>query len=299
MEPRRHSLAVPNTFGAEGKHELVFHDWGDVNATGIVVCVHGLTRNARDFDFLAATLAGHGRRVFTLSMAGRGESEWLKDPVDYNYASYVADCLAVLDNFHLRTVDWVGTSMGGIIGMIIAAKNPARIRKLVMNDVGMKLPKEALKRIYDYVHGMPRRFATRIEADAYLREVFAPFNITDPDLWMRFVDTSLLPLPHAEGGFKLACDPNILEPLRAATKNFTDVADISMADIWEEVKQPTLILHGEQSDVLTAETVRAMKATHPRAESVTVPNVGHAPALMTDDQISLVVNWLIPQGLGL
>src|SRR5262249_31128337 len=151
---------------------------------------------------------------------GRGESEWLENPIDYNYASYVADCLAVLDNFHLRTVDWVGTSMGGVIGMIIAAKHAVRIRKLVLNDVGMKLPKEALQRIYDYVGNMPKHFATRLELDTYLREVFAPFKITDPEHWQKFIDHSVLP----DGdGVKLACDPAILEPVRAVTKNFTEI----------------------------------------------------------------------------
>ncbi len=297
MEPRTHHIAVANTFGATGKHEIVFYDWGDANATKTVVCVHGLTRNARDFDHIATALAERGRRVFTLSMAGRGESAWLNDIADYNYASYAADCLAILDNFHIRTVDWIGTSMGGIIGMIIAAQHTDRIRKLVLNDVGMKIPKEALGRIYEYVHGMPRRFATREEADAYLRVVFAPFNITDPTLWTEFVDHSLL--PHEEGGFKLACDPNILEPLRIASKDFSDVADVSLTDIWEQIRQPTLILRGELSDILSEETVRAMKATHPRAESVAIPNVGHAPSLMEGGQISTVVNWLIPQGLGI
>ncbi len=296
-ELRMHRILVPNLMAGQGKHALAVYDWGDANATSTVVCVHGLTRNARDFDAIARTLAARGKRVFALSMAGRGESEWLTNPIDYNYVSYAADCLAVLDNFHIRNVDWIGTSMGGIIGMMLAAQHPDRIRKLVLNDVGMKLPKEALARIYEYVQTMPRRFETREAADAYLRKTFAPFNITNPDHWQVFVEYSLL--PHAEGGVKLACDPNILEPLRAVTQEFTDVADVSLTELWEKIRQPTFILRGALSDILSEETVRAMKATHPRAESVVIEGVGHAPSLMEEHHIRTVLNWLIPQGIGL
>ncbi len=297
MESRTHRMHVPNLMAGSGKHALEVRDWGDVNTQQVVICVHGLTRNARDFDRIAAALAQRGKRVFSISMAGRGESEWLSNTADYNYASYAADCLAVLDNFHIRTVDWIGTSMGGIIGMIIAAHHPDRIRKLVLNDVGMKLPKEALARIYEYVHGMPRQFASREEADIYLRKTFAPFNITDPTHWAEFTEHSLR--VHEAGGFKLACDPNILEPLRIASNNFTDVADVSLTDLWEKIRQPTFILRGERSDILSEETVRAMKATHPRAESATIPDVGHAPSLMEESHIRIITNWLIPQGLGI
>jgi len=155
MQPRRHSLLVPDLIDQKQKHEIVFYDWGSVDASEVVVCVHGLTRNAHDFDALAATLADRGKRVFSLNMAGRGESAWLANPMNYNYAQYAADCLAVMDNFHLRGVEWVGTSMGGIIGMIIAANHASRIKKMVLNDVGTFLSKEALKRIYDPAIALP------------------------------------------------------------------------------------------------------------------------------------------------
>jgi pimeloyl-ACP methyl ester carboxylesterase len=208
----------------------------------------------------------------------------------------VTDCLAVIDSFHIRTVDWIGTSMGGIIGMIIAAKFPTRIRKLVLNDVGIHLPAAALERIYTYLRNMPREFTSREAADRYLARIFEPFGITDPELWRAFVDHSLL-----TGGatLKLACDPAIVELFRRDTKEFTDIAAVNLAEFWEAVRQPTFILWGETSDLLNAEIVRSMKATHPRAESLMIPKVGHAPALMTDDQIRPVVNFLVPQGLGI
>ena len=290
MEPTRHSIPLPNP-DKNGRHDLVFYDWGDPLADHVVVCVHGLTRNARDFDLLAQALAQRGRRVFTLSMAGRGESAWLENPMDYTYATYIADCLKLLDNFHLRQVDWVGTSMGGIIGMAIASAHPARIRKLVLNDIGTLLRKEALERIYAYVQSIPTSFADRAEADAYLREVFKPFGINDLPVWEPFVDSSLLP---AEGGrVKLACDPAILEPVRAETKNFTEINEINIGNLWEKVLIPTLILRGENSDILDAQTVSAMRATNHRAVSRTIPDVGHAPSLMVPEQISLVADWLV------
>ena len=289
MQPIRHSIRLPNTFSAEGVHEIVFYDWGNVDAPRVTVCVHGLTRNAHDFDIIAPALAATGRRVIAINMAGRGESEWLKDPTSYNYASYVADCIAVMDNFHMREVEWLGTSMGGIIGMMIAAQYPYRIRKLVMNDIGALLTKTALTRIYEYVRTMPSTFVDRAAADSYLRTAFAPFNITDPALWEQFVDASLIT---RDGQLRYACDPAIAIPLGAATENYTKIEDVNLSPIWAEVQVPTLILHGAESDILQANTISAMRATNLNTESITFQGVGHAPALMTDDQIRPIINWL-------
>jgi len=287
-------LPVPNTVSGDGRHAISYYDWGDPLASHTVVCVHGLTRNARDFDLLAAELVKRGRRVLCLSMAGRGASEWLKDTADYNYMSYMADCIRVLDNFHLRQVDWVGTSMGGIIGMLIASEHEDRIRKMVLNDIGARLKKEALQRIYAYVQSIPERFTSRAEADSYLRTVFAPYNISHLPVWEDFVSNSLL--LQTDGSFRLACDPAIIDPLRVSTNNFTEIEDANLAPIWAKIFIPTLILRGEQSDILDAETTSAMRSTNPRAESVIIKDVGHAPSLMTPDQIKLVADWLMSSG---
>ena len=290
MTPRRHVFPAKNTAGAPGTHDLVFYDWGEINAPRTVICVHGLTRNANDFDRLAAALAQHKRRVLTINIAGRGESAWLGDPAGYNYASYVADCLAIMDNFHLRGVEWIGTSMGGIIGMMLAAANPGRIRKLVLNDIGIRLSAEALQRIFTYVSSMPTRFASLAEGDAYLAENFKPFGITGTEFWADFVKTSFL--PNEDGSFRYACDPAIATPLREATQNFTEVRDVNLADFWDKIDIPTLILRGAESDILSPETVRVMCSTNMRADAVTIEGVGHAPALMTDAQIRIVNGWL-------
>ena len=290
MQPRRHSIFVPNTMSAAGKHELVFFDYGDENAQRVVICVHGLTRNAHDFDILAQALAATGRRVFSINMAGRGESPRLDDPMGYNYFSYTADCLAVMDNFHLRGVEWIGTSMGGIIGMLVAAQNPGRIRKLILNDIGIHLSADAFKRIVDYVSTLPDSFASREEASTYLRGVYAAFGITDPALWEKFVDASLT--ADADGTLRYACDPAILEPVKIATQNYTQFQDVNLADVWDQIDIPTYVLHGADSDVLTIETIKAMRSRNTRMESVTLPGIGHAPSLMSVDQVALVINWL-------
>lgn len=287
MEPRFHTIKVANLSG-KGTHSLTFYDWGNVDAKDTVMCVHGLTRNAHDFDTLAPALAARGFRVLALNMPGRGTSAWLEDPMGYTYPAYMADCLAVMDNFHLRIVDWVGTSMGGIIGMMVEA-NSERIRKLVLNDIGTRLSAEALQRIYTYVTAMPKEFSDRAAADAYLRDAFKPFGITDPALWEKFVDHSLVT---REGKLCYACDPRILEPLRELSKGFTEVQATDLTTLWERVKIPTLILHGAESDVLSIETIREMKDANPKVVSTSYAGVGHAPALMTPDQVSRVVDWL-------
>lgn len=290
MEPRRHSLRLPDLSGG-GTHEISFYDWGPEDAADVVIAVHGLSRNARDFDFIAQGLAGAGRRVFALNMAGRGDSEWLAQPMLYNYATYMADCLAVMKNFHLRTVDWLGTSMGGLIGMMIAASNPGRIRKLVMNDIGCHLGAPALQRIYSYVRSMPTRFATRAEGEIYLKEAFAPFKITDPRIQQHFMDHTLQPT--ADGGWRIACDPAIGVPIAAQTNNFADVNDVSLAEVWEKILIPTLIIRGGESDILDEVTVKAMRATNPKAQEYLVPGVGHAPYLAEPAQYQRVIDWLV------
>lgn len=288
---RRQSVHVPNYNGKPGTHEIVFYEWGNPKAARTVMCVHGLTRNGHDFDLLAAELARRDCRVICPSMPGRGESGWLPDPADYVSMNYASDCLSLLDQLDLKQVNWVGTSMGGIIGMNVAASHPARIRKLVLNDIGMLVRGEALQRIYLSMHETPPRFATRAEADAYLRKAAASFGITQPDKWKLFFDYSFEKVPR--GGYRRSYDPNILNIKREDTHDFADIQDVDLSPFWQAIKIPTLILRGEISDILDAQTVEAMLALNPNAKSVTIAGVGHAPALMTDGQIALVAGWLL------
>lgn len=283
-----HTLYIPASDTCEA-HRLFYRDYGNINAKRTAVCVHGLARNGDDFDALARALAETDTRVIVPDMAGRGSSDWLKDPMSYHYGTYVADCTALLDNFHLRNVHWIGTSMGGLIGMMIAAATTGRIRSLVLNDIGSFLPKEALMRIYRYLEALPKRFATRDEADAYMRTNYAGFGITDTAQWQHFVDTSL---EAVDGGYRLRFDPAAVEPLKRESKNFTEVHDVNLAELWVNTKLPSLIIRGALSDVLMPFTVDAMKSVNIRAQSVVYPNVGHAPALLDDAQISPILRFL-------
>lgn len=284
---RTHRFTVKASESGTEAHALALYDWGPESDPTPVICVHGLTRNARDFDWLAAALAAQGRRVIAISMAGRGESDLLRDPMHYTYATYVADCLAILDNFHLRQVDWMGTSMGGIIGMTIASLRPGRIRKLVLNDIGALLKKSALERIFANVRAMPASFPSRAEAETYIRRAYAPFGLTTEEHWQEFIRISLLESP-----LRLGCDPRIIDPIAHDTANFTEIQEINLAELWKTISMPTLILRGEQSDILDASTVSAMRTTNLQAEGVTIPSVGHAPALMDPAQIQIVTDWL-------
>jgi pimeloyl-ACP methyl ester carboxylesterase len=280
----------PQTTDKASQHQLAYYDWGNPDAEQVVVCVHGLTRNARDFDFLAEALVQNGARVITISMAGRGLSTRLENPMLYGYPTYVADCLALLDNFHLRHVDWVGTSMGGIIGMMIASTHPERVRHLVLNDIGSYLGKEALQRIYGYVRNLPQQFTSAAEADRYFRNALAPWGIDSDAQWQHFLRHSYRT---AEDGICIPlCDPLIAESLRALSQDFTHIEDINLADIWSPIRIPCLILRGEYSDILDSLTLDAMKRTNPNAHTATVQGCGHAPALADRSQIALITQFL-------
>lgn len=291
MRIETHTLSIPASDTCEA-HRLVYRDYGSIDAPRTAVCVHGLARNGDDFDMLAIALAEKGTRVIVPDMAGRGGSDWLRDPMSYHYGTYVADCIALLDNFHLRNVHWIGTSMGGLIGMMIAAATQGRIRSLVLNDIGSFLPKEALMRIYHYLDALPKRFANYDEADAYMTKNYTGFGITKPHQWRAFVHRSIEPLDDEEGALRLRFDPAVVEPLKRESNNFTEVHDVNLGELWTKVKLPTLIIRGELSDVLLPFTVDAMKSVNIRAQSVVYPAVGHAPALLDDAQISPILRFL-------
>jgi pimeloyl-ACP methyl ester carboxylesterase len=252
--------------------------WGDPGADPLV-CVHGLSRNGRDFDELARALAD---RFFVLcpDLPGRGQSEWLDDPALYQPLTYVlalAHLLAWVD----RPVLWVGTSLGGICGMLAASAAGNPLRRLVLNDIGPHVPKAALQRIVEYVGALPD-FAGLGEAEAYLRRVHAPFGRLTDAQWRHMAETSTRPLPG--GRLALHYDPAMTKPLLAAP-----VEDTDMWRFWDKITIPMLILRGAESDVLPAETADRMR---PRAEVHEVPDCGHAPALMDAPTIAVIRRFL-------
>ncbi len=294
MRIEAHMLSIPARDGCEA-HRIFCRDYGNENAQRTVVCAHGMMRNGDDFDLLARALAATGVRVLVPDMAGRGNSDWLKNPLSYTYATYIEDCKFLLQNFHLRQVDWVGTSMGGIIGMLIASSDTRTmpfIRRLVLNDVGSFIPKQALTHIYSYVDALPKNFPTREEAADYIRRNYTEFGISE-ERFDAFIDRSIE--ESAEGGFRLRADPEIIAPIRHDTEHFTKVNDVNLNTAWEEIRLPTLIIRGANSRLLLPETVQAMKASNLRASSIEYKGCGHAPALEDARQISDILDFLQPE----
>ena len=278
MTPRQHCLRY---LLAGGFHSLAWTEWGPADGAPIL-CVHGLTRTGRDFDTLAASLAAQGRRVLCPDLPGRGGSAWLPDPMLYTPPSYVvalAHLLARLDG----PVDWVGTSLGGICGMMVAAGTGHPIRRLVLNDIGSRVPSSAADRIAAYVR-LPLSFPDVATLESHLRQVHAPFGPLTDAQWRHLAETSARALP--DGRFGLHYDPGIAVPFEHSP---TGPVDLSM--VWSRVSVPTLLIRGADSDILDAETAADM-ATRPGVSLAVLPGIGHAPALMEAGQIALVAEFL-------
>jgi pimeloyl-ACP methyl ester carboxylesterase len=295
--------------GPAGFHRIAYTDWGDPTNPHVVICVHGLARNSRDFDFLAAALE-HDCRVVCMDVVGRGESDWLEAKSDYTFSTYLSDAAAMLARvtapavsgflqkvFHWRRtkVDWVGTSMGGLLGMFLAAKRRSPIRRLVLNDVGALVPWGALFRIKGYVT-RDRRFKDLDAVEAYLREVCASFGPLSDAQWRHLAAHSAQEGP--DGELALRYDPGIGESLQGRIDPEFPIGlelmrGIDLWSLWSKVECPTLVLRGAESEVLQKETVDEMRKRKPDLEVAEFPGVGHAPALMSAEQIGVVKEFLL------
>lgn len=269
---------------ALGFHAMAYTQWGRDDAPGTVVCVHGLTRNGRDFDHLALDLAD-ARRVVCPDVVGRGRSDRLANPDLYGYAQYMADMTALIARLDVGAVDWVGTSMGGLIGMMLAAQPQSPIRRLVINDAGPFIPKAALERIAGYV-GKDPVFDDIRGVEAYLRLVLAGFGRLSDEEWRHMAEHSSRRLP--DGRFALAYDPGIGKPFTTLALN-----DLDLWPLWDRITCPVLVLRGADSDLLLPETAAEMTRRGPRARLVEVPHCGHAPSLMAPEQIAVVRGFLL------
>lgn len=269
---------------AEGRpHEIAYVEWGDPASPRAVVCVHGLTRQGRDFDFLARRLVADGFRVVCPDVAGRGLSDRLPRADLYGVPQYVADMTALMAGLGLDEVDWVGTSMGGLIGMAIAAMPGTPIRRLVLNDVGPFLPAEAIHAIGRNVLGNPPLHETFEDAEARLRLVYRTFGDLGDAGWRHIAEHSFVETPQ---GWRPHYDPAIGEAFRS------EIADVSLWPLWDAISRPTLVLRGASSDLLPRETADEMTRRGPKARVVEIPGCGHAPALFAEDQIAVVAGWL-------
>jgi pimeloyl-ACP methyl ester carboxylesterase len=287
MKPRL--LEVP-VLGRDGFLRLAYAEWGPPNATQTIVCVHGVSRNGRDFDVLAADLAERGARVVCPDLPGRGRSDWLSSPTQYTDRAYLRAMATLLARLDVEQVDWVGTSLGGHIGMMLAAQPGSPIRRLVLNDFGARVSAAALRRLGAYLL-RSWHFDTIEQAEAHLRDIHAPFGRLTDEQWRHLTMHSLSPV--ASGGFRFHYDPAIAG--RFAVPLFLDVV---LWQLWEGIACPVLVLRGEQSDLLSRETVTGMRQRGAAAragsvEVVSIPGCGHAPALMDDTQIALVRDFLL------
>jgi pimeloyl-ACP methyl ester carboxylesterase len=271
--------------GPQSPHRIAYTEWGQPSLRPPVICVHGLVRNARDFDRLAAALERDDRQVFCPDMPGRGQSEWLSDPALYTNAQYAEDMKAFIASLGITSVDWVGTSMGGLVGMLLAAQPDTPIRRLVINDIGPFIPLSSLKRIAGYVGIMPE-FADLAAAERHLRQLYAPFGITEDEDWHDMAEHSVRKLPN--GKWTLNYDPAIAQGFNAIDR------DVDLWEIYDRISCPTLVLRGMQSDILASTTALEMTERGPKPNLVEFPKVGHAPALMETTQIMLIEGFLRP-----
>jgi len=271
--------------GAHGLHRMAYTEWGAAENPRVVICVHGLTRCSRDFDFLAQALA-RDYRVICPDVVGRGKSDWLVHKNDYALPLYVADMVTLIARLNVDQVHWVGTSMGGLIGMLLAGLPQSPITRLVLNDVGPVITIESLKRIGEYVGRAPK-FTDIEEAEKFVRVVSAPFgNLTDAQ-WRHLTVHSTRSA--AGGGLEMAYDPGIAESFRQALVE----QDVDLWPVYDAILCPALVMRGAQSDLLSHETAVAMGKRGPRAQVVEIPEVGHAPMLMDAMQIDLVQRFLL------
>ena len=262
-------------------HTIHYTEWGDKNNPP-VVCVHGLTRNGRDFDYLAKELSKE-HLVICPDIPGRGSSDWLENKLLYNYDTYIRDMILFLDSQKLSNVKWVGTSMGGLIGMMIKAIRPDLIGKMVLNDIGPHIPLTALERISRYV-GMAPEFNSIEQAERHFRKAYAPFGIISDADWRYFTIHSVM--NHKDNIMIPAYDP-------AIAYIFAQVNDdVDLWSLWENIHGDFLVIRGLDSEILLADTAKKMQATKENITLFEIENVGHAPALMDEIQIKTIAEWL-------
>lgn len=274
----RRSIRLGEPFG---EVELSWLEHG-ANGGEPVVCVHGLTRNAHDFDHLAGILAERGRHVLAVDVVGRGESSRLTDPNLYQLPVYADHLARWLELRGFAQVDWVGTSMGGLIGILLAARAPSPVRRLIINDIGPFVPGEATAYIRAYL-ALDPVFPDLAALEAHLRIIHAGFGALTDEQWRALAIHSGR---ESAEGWRMHYDPAIREPFLAAE------GDIDLWQPWQAVRCPIHVLHGAESPLLTQAILEQMRKTQPGLQSVTLPGVGHAPALNTDEQTGIILRWL-------
>jgi len=279
-EPVTHSI---QGLSLQGFHKVAYTEWGDRDNPNVLVCVHGLSRNSRDFDYLARALQKKFR-VICPDLVGRGDSERTGNPATYNVIQYINDMVALIARINTKEINYLGTSLGGIIGMILASQPHTPIKKLIINDVGLIVPKGGVKRIVTYSSVFPQ-FSTLEDAQENMRIRLATFGIQDPEHWNYILKHSIQQDP--DGLFRFRYDPAVVKAFAGTVQ-----ADTHLDHYWKLIKCPVLVVHGEESDILTPDIIKQMVDLKPDTQVATIPNCGHAPALMSADQIEIIEEWL-------
>jgi len=271
----------------EGQCRMVYYDRASRGNTelGLVLCLHGLTGNGRFFDKLADALSDAGYRVVCPDMVGRGKSGWLKRPRDYNIRRYFSHLEVLVSHLGARDITLIGTSMGGVLGMMLAAKAVTPLRRLVLNDVGAVIPRGPMKHIRTYVGADPR-FADLEEVELYLRTIYAGAGSHETAQWRALAEIASYCLE--DGGYRLAFDPAISKSLR-----WLPPFSLRLWHVWDAIACPVLLLRGAESPILSAKVAETMQKRGPkRVNCVELPRIGHAPSLMKSDQIALILDWM-------
>ncbi|HEX6722088.1 MAG TPA: alpha/beta hydrolase [Burkholderiaceae bacterium] len=284
-EPR---LQHVSCLDGRGLHRVAYWEWGDASNPRLLVCLHGLTRQGRDFDTLARSMVDR-YRVVCPDVVGRGRSDWLADPMGYGFPQYVADMVTLLARLNAQTVHMVGTSMGGLIALGVAALERSPVSKLVLNDVGPRLDPAGLARIGGYV-GQVRRWKTLDEAADALWSISTGFGAHTREQWLTLTEPQL----KSDGDDLVPLsDPDIAVPFRAVTPEMAAAGEAALWQAYDRVRCPTLLTRGAESDLLAHATAQEMGTRGPRARLVEFAGVGHAPTLVQPEQVQAIREFLL------
>ena len=306
LTPDLHFVACPSQPHADGSaRRMAYWQWGDPQARHVVLCVHGLSRQGRDFDVLAQALCARSPqplRVVCPDVAGRGHSDGLADPMAYQLPTYAGDMLALVAQLHapspVAQLDWVGTSMGGLMGLLLAGQTAFQqttptwvpITRLVLNDVGPVVAWRFIERLRTYI-GQTGQFETLQAGADHLRRISPGFGPHTDAQWLALSTPMFKPLP--QGGWTLHYDPALAQAVHALTPEAAQHGEALLWQLYDQIQATTLLLRGAESDLLTPEVAQAMQQRGPRAQRLDLPGVGHAPTLVAEDQVAAVASFLL------
>lgn len=285
--PNEPSVDYIQSINRRRNHRVAYSDWGFKDADNVTFCVHGLTRNRHDFDVFASCLSSRNtgqNRVVCTDLVGRGDSDWLRDPTDYNLLQYNLDFTVLASRTAAKQYNYVGTSLGGLMGIALAGLKDSPIKRLVINDIAPEVPYSAVTRLTQYI-GKDPHFDDLDGVEAYLRETLSPFKpMTDAD-WQRMAYHSSR---QTEEGYRLSFDPQIVQNFR----RYWMFMHATLWQFWDRIQCPVLILRGVESDFLTSTLAEKMLRRQPNAELIEFEGVGHVPSLNSPEQITPVIEWL-------